>query len=81
MANAHRFTGDVVILPSVMLDKTGSRLLDGVTPTELEQSLGKPVYFAGYLSEVDRIVFEDAHADRRQTLGDPTMAIESASVA
>jgi putative radical SAM enzyme (TIGR03279 family) len=81
MANAHRFTGDVVILPSVMLDKTASRLLDGVTPTELEQRLGKPVYFAGYLSEVDRIVFEDAHADRSQTLGDPTMAIESASVA
>jgi putative radical SAM enzyme (TIGR03279 family) len=81
VANAHRYTGDVVILPSVMLDKTGSRLLDGVTPTELEQCLGKPVYFAGYLSEVDRIVFEDAPAGRRQTLGDGTPTLDSVSVA
>jgi putative radical SAM enzyme (TIGR03279 family) len=60
MANAHRYTGDIVILPAVMLDKTGSRLLDGVTPADLEQRLGKRVYFAGYLSEVDQIVFEEA---------------------
>lgn len=54
--NAQRYTGDALILPSVMLDKTGSRLLDGVTPGELGERLGKPVYFAGYLSEVDQIV-------------------------
>lgn len=57
VANAHRYTGDVVILPSVMLDKTGSRLLDGVTPGDLEARIGKPVAFAGYMSEVDDIVF------------------------
>jgi len=57
MANAHRYAGEIVILPSVMLDKTGSRLLDGVTPHELTAQLNKPVYFAGYLSEVDRVVF------------------------
>ncbi len=60
IAHAHRYTGDLVILPSVMLDKTGSRLLDGVTPDELEQRLGKRVSFAAYLSEVDRIVFEES---------------------
>jgi putative radical SAM enzyme (TIGR03279 family) len=64
VANADRFTGDIVILPSVMLDKTGSRLLDGMTPAELHARLGKPVYFAGYLSEVDRIVFSEAQAAR-----------------
>ena len=58
MANAHRFGGDVVILPAAMLDKTGTRLLDGFTPADLEARLGRPVAFAGYLSEVDRIVFE-----------------------
>jgi NifB/MoaA-like Fe-S oxidoreductase len=51
------YDGDILILPSVMLDKTGTRLLDDVTPAELAQRLGKPVYFAGYISEVDRIVF------------------------
>jgi putative radical SAM enzyme (TIGR03279 family) len=81
MANAHRYSGDIVILPSVMLDKSGSRLLDGVTPTELEQRLGKPVYFAGYLSEVDRVVFTDAPANRRQSLGDGSSALDGISVA
>ena len=57
VANAHRYTGDVVILPAVMLDKTGSRLLDDMTPGEVEAAIGKPVAFAGYLSEVNRIVF------------------------
>jgi NifB/MoaA-like Fe-S oxidoreductase len=60
IANAHRYRGDILILPSVMLDKTGTRLLDGYTPAELSARLGKPVYFAGYLSEVDRIVFDPA---------------------
>jgi NifB/MoaA-like Fe-S oxidoreductase len=57
LANADRFTGEVVILPSVMLDKTGTRLLDGMTPAELVARLHKQVYFAGYLSEVNGIVF------------------------
>ncbi|HEX6510347.1 MAG TPA: DUF512 domain-containing protein [Chloroflexota bacterium] len=64
IANARRYTGEIVILPSVMLDKTGSRLLDGVTPAELEEHLGKAVFFAGSMSEVDRIVFEEG-AERR----------------
>jgi len=63
VANAHRFTGDIVILPSVMLDKTGSRLLDGMTPAELVAQIHKPVYFAGYLSEVDDVVFRQAPAE------------------
>jgi NifB/MoaA-like Fe-S oxidoreductase len=58
IAGANRYQGEVVILPSVMLDKTGSRTIDGMTPAELAGRIGKPVYFAGYLSEVDRIVFE-----------------------
>lgn len=58
IANADRYAGKVVILPSVMLDKTGSRTIDGLSPAELSQRIGKPVYFAGYLSDVDRIVFE-----------------------
>lgn len=60
IAGAHRYSGDILILPSVMLDKTGTRLLDGYTPAELSARLGKPIYFAGYLSEVDRIVFDPA---------------------
>jgi NifB/MoaA-like Fe-S oxidoreductase len=60
IANADRYRGDIVILPSVMLDKSGSRCIDGVTPAEISARLGKPVYFAGYLSDVDRVVFEDA---------------------
>jgi NifB/MoaA-like Fe-S oxidoreductase len=58
IAGAGRYQGDVVILPSVMLDKTGSRTIDGMSPADLSARIGKPVYFAGYLSEVDRIVFE-----------------------
>ena len=55
---AHRqeLTGDVVILPEVMLDKTGSKLLDNVTPKELEADLDKPVRFAANMSAVQRIV-------------------------
>jgi putative radical SAM enzyme (TIGR03279 family) len=56
VANKDRFPGDVVILPAVMLDKTGSLLLDGVTPAQLRAAIGKPVYFAGYLSEVHRLM-------------------------
>ena len=57
VANAHRYRGDLVVLPSVMLDKTGTRLLDGLTPADLTAQIGKPVAFAGYLSEVDQVVF------------------------
>jgi NifB/MoaA-like Fe-S oxidoreductase len=57
LAGTDRYQGDVLILPSVMLDKTGARTLDGLTPAELEDQLGKPVRFAGYLSEVDQIIF------------------------
>jgi len=57
LLNRHRYTGDLLVLPAVMLDKTGTRLLDGVTPSDLEERLEKPVRFAGYMSEVDRIVF------------------------
>lgn len=53
-----RYRSDMVILPAVMLDKTGSRTLDGMTASEIAAGIGKPVHFAGYLSEVDRIVFE-----------------------
>lgn len=81
LANAHQYTGEILILPAVMLDKTGSRLLDGVTPAELQQALNKPVYFAAYVSEVDRIVFEDAPAGRQQSLGDGTIALQQSSVA
>lgn len=56
IANAHRYPGDLVVLPSVMLDKTGTRTLDGISPIELETRIGKPVAFAGYLSEVDDAV-------------------------
>jgi putative radical SAM enzyme (TIGR03279 family) len=59
IASAERYSGDIVILPSVVLDKTGTRLLDGMTPAELVARLGQPVYFAGYVSDVDRIVFGD----------------------
>jgi putative radical SAM enzyme (TIGR03279 family) len=60
LENADRYQGDIVILPSVMLDKTGTRTLDNLTPAELSARLGKPIYFAAYLSEVDRIVFHDS---------------------
>ena len=52
MANRNRFRGDVVVLPEVMLDKTGSKLLDNVTPEELEARLGKPIVFAGTMSQL-----------------------------
>jgi NifB/MoaA-like Fe-S oxidoreductase len=56
--NAGRYAGDIVVLPTVMLDKTGSRTIDGMTPAELRAAIGKPVHFAAYMSEVDRLVFE-----------------------
>jgi hypothetical protein len=53
----------------VMLDKTGTRSLDGYTPRDLAEQLGRPVYFAGYLSEVERIVSRQllAHGSRNTT--------------
>lgn len=56
ISNRDRLRGDVIILPEVMLDKTGSRLLDNLTPAELERSLGRPVRFAGMMSRVDEIM-------------------------
>ncbi len=56
IANADHYCGDIVILPSVMLDKTGTRTLDGMSPEELASGIGKPVHFAGYLSEADTIL-------------------------
>src|SRR5205807_1452842 len=53
IANRKRLAGEAVILPRVMLDKTGTRLLDNVTPKELESTLGMPVRFAGMMSEVE----------------------------
>jgi putative radical SAM enzyme (TIGR03279 family) len=64
IANAARYQGDTVILPAAMLDKTGTRMLDGLTPPEIERALGKPVAFAGYLSEVNRVVFERPESAR-----------------
>jgi putative radical SAM enzyme (TIGR03279 family) len=46
-----RFRGDVVVLPEVMLDKTGTRTLDNVTPQELEREVGMPVRFASMTSQ------------------------------
>ena len=62
LANAGRFEGDILVLPAAMLDKTGTRLLDGLTPAELSARLGKPVRFAAYLSDVDQIAFADHEA-------------------
>jgi NifB/MoaA-like Fe-S oxidoreductase len=58
VAKAERYSGGVLILPSVMLDKTGSRCIDGMTPDQISQAVSRPVKFAAYLSEVDRIVFD-----------------------
>lgn len=62
-----RLRGDLVILPEVMLDKTGARLLDNVTPAELESRMGKPVRFAGMMSQFSSVVdaFEDVTSDER----------------
>lgn len=56
LANRESLTADMLILPEVMLDKTGSRLLDNVTPAELAGQLGKPVRFAGMMSAVDELI-------------------------
>jgi putative radical SAM enzyme (TIGR03279 family) len=64
IANAGRYRGDLIVLPAAMLDKTGSRTLDGLTPGEIERAIGKPIAFAGYLSEVDRAVFARQPAAR-----------------
>lgn len=64
IAGARGYAGDIVVLPTVMLDKTGSRTIDGMTPAELTARIGKPVHFAAYLSEVDRLAFSDTAMDR-----------------
>ncbi|MGH2444155.1 MAG: DUF512 domain-containing protein [Chloroflexota bacterium] len=67
IANRDRYRGDMVVLPAVMLDKTGTRTLDGMTPIQLQQAIGKPVSFAGYLSEVDAIVRQSGDAMPRRS--------------
>jgi len=62
IANRHRLRGQIVILPEVMIDKTGSRLLDNLTPRDLESDLGKPVRFAGMMSRVDKLLGEAVKA-------------------
>ena len=57
-----RYRGDVVVLPTVMLDKTGTRTIDGMTPVEIQRNIGKPVHFASYMSEVDQLVFQSGPA-------------------
>lgn len=56
IANKDKLQGDLVILPEVMLDKTGKRLLDNFTPDELQSAIGKPIQFAGMMSAVDKLV-------------------------
>ena len=58
LGNQRKYHGNVVILPGVMLDKTGSKLLDGFLPAELETQLGKPVRFASTMSQLTS-VFRD----------------------
>jgi NifB/MoaA-like Fe-S oxidoreductase len=60
--HANRYRGDLVVLPTVMLDKTGSRTIDGMTPVEIAGSIGKPVHFASYMSEVDDLIFRSGPA-------------------
>jgi putative radical SAM enzyme (TIGR03279 family) len=60
--NANRYAGDIIVLPSVMLDKTGTRTIDGMTPAQLQAQIGKPIHFAAYMSEVDSLVFEKVPA-------------------
>lgn len=55
IANRERFGPGPIVLPKVMLDKTASRLLDNLSPGELEAELGRSVQFAGMMSEVDRL--------------------------
>jgi putative radical SAM enzyme (TIGR03279 family) len=62
LANRRRLRGEVIILPEVMLDKTGSRLLDGVTPAELEAQLERPIGFAGEMSRLVSLVSADTIA-------------------
>lgn len=46
--------GDLVLLPRHTLDASGTRLLDDVTPDQLERELARPVRFAGTLGEAWR---------------------------
>lgn len=56
IANRTRISGSSVLLPEVMLDKTGTRLLDGMTPRDVEDALGRPVHFAGSMSKVHSLL-------------------------
>jgi putative radical SAM enzyme (TIGR03279 family) len=56
IANKNRLRGSSVLLPEVMLDKTGSRLLDNMKPEEVELALGRPVGFAGAMSKAHNLL-------------------------
>jgi putative radical SAM enzyme (TIGR03279 family) len=56
LSAADQFRGDLIVLPAFMLDKTGQRLVDSVTPAELESELGRPVSFAGTMTELTSAV-------------------------
>ncbi len=54
--NQGRLRGSLILLPEVMLDKTGTKLLDNMTPADIEVALGRPVRFAGYLSKAHNLL-------------------------
>jgi putative radical SAM enzyme (TIGR03279 family) len=47
-----REEGEIAVLPRASLDYFGRQFLDGLTPAELQRSLGRPVAFASQWSEV-----------------------------
>jgi putative radical SAM enzyme (TIGR03279 family) len=56
IANKHRIRGNSVLLPEVMLDKTGSRLLDNMNPREVALALGRPLHFVGSISKAHNML-------------------------
>jgi len=59
-----RLRGEVVVLPEVMLDKAGQRLLDNMERSDLEERLDRPVYFAGLMSQVSSLLVPEARDTR-----------------
>lgn len=47
---------DIVVLPRPSLDYFGQRFLDGMTPAEVESSVGVPVVFASQWSEIAEVI-------------------------
>lgn len=58
-----RELGDLVVLPRYSLDYTGTRFLDDMSPTELQESLAVPLAFASTMSEVLQIVAEPLESE------------------